>query len=189
MSSLDPKQPICLKKYFLRKTINMTFMYLLPLSSSKIFKTLLGWIQSSEDVSFLQPKQLIGSSRSFFKININMFLIYCPPSLCIIQIISLQWLSRILKICKISPLLELLLPLSEPVHRALCRAQKRKLVEELIFCYNLRLHLQQFCINRSLHKLSSSRIHKTKIIIHSLISFSLKVHCLLKGCSLFLIRI
>ena len=64
-----------MNKFFLVKTIIITFIYLLALFIVQNLKKFLQWIQSYEDVPILGPKWSICLKKIFWKI-INTILIY-----------------------------------------------------------------------------------------------------------------
>ena len=69
--------------------------------------------------------QLVRTGVFLEQISTYPWSTYCPPSWCIIRRKSLEWFPKKLKICKISPFLKLLPPMSEEVHRALSELKNK----------------------------------------------------------------
>ena len=95
------------QKTFFWKTITRIFMYPWPLSLRKVFKKF-----STADLEFWEcmifmTKMTHWPEYNFFLVNVTPYSLstYCPSSLCKTWRKSLEQFFRILKICKISPLL------------------------------------------------------------------------------------
>ena len=104
------------QKTFFWKTITRIFMYPWPLSLRKVFKKF-----STADLEFWEcmifmTKMTHWPEYNFFLVKVTPYSLstYCPSSLCKTWRKSLEQFFRILKICKISPLL---LPPSEAVQK------------------------------------------------------------------------
>ena len=72
----DLDGPFVMNKFFLVQTIIITFIYLLALFIVQNLKKFLQWIQSYDDVPFLDPKWSIYPKQFFFWKNTNITLIY-----------------------------------------------------------------------------------------------------------------